>query len=274
MMMQAWLSGAGDLIQRIRPYLGDLLLGAGLVLAGSLLGRLLARWGRRAARAGLDRMARRSTGAAAVGAAELGETVPELVGRFAYWLVLLVFMALALDVFGVPVVRSAGERLADSLPGAVTALVIVFVGVIVASLAGGIVAASAASAGVAYAGAVGRAVQASLVILALLSGLEQIGVHGEFFVVLIWVVVGTLLGGAALAFGLGARTAVSNIVGAHYVAQMYSVGQTVRVGETEGRIVRTTSTAVVLDTPTGVVQVPARLFTEQPSVLIPESRLP
>ena len=61
---------------------------------------------------------------------------------------------------------------------------------------------------------------------------------------------------------------------AHYVAQMYSVGQTVRVGETEGRIVRTTSTAVVLDTPTGVVQVPARLFTEQPSVRIPESRLP
>jgi small-conductance mechanosensitive channel len=87
-----------------------------------------------------------------------------------------------------------------------------------------------------------------------------------------WVIVGTLLGGAALAFGLGARTAVGNIIGAHYVAQMYQVGQTVRVGEIEGRIVRTTAIAVVLDTPAGLVQVPARLFNEQPTTLISESK--
>lgn len=143
-------------------------------------------------------------------------------------------------------------------------------GVVVASLVGGITAAASASAGMSYAGAVGRGVQGLLLVLAILVGLEQIGVHGQLFVVLLAVVVGVVLAGAALAFGLGARTAVSNIVGSYYVAQTYRVGQTVRVGEFEGRIVRTTATAVVLDTKSGQVLVPARLFSEQPSVLVTE----
>jgi len=274
MTMQAWVPGVRDLFERLRPHLGDLLIAVGLVFLGSILGRVLGAGSRRAARAMLDRLGRRGKGAAAVGAEQLGQAVSVLVGRFVYWLILLVFIAVGLEVLGLPVVSRAGERLATYLPDAFTALAIVFVGVVVASLAGGVVAASAASAGVTYAGAVGRAVQGGFVILALLLGLEQIGMHGEYFLVLLWIVIGVLLGGAALAFGLGARTAVSNIIGAHYVAQMYQVGQTVRVGELEGRIVRTTANAVVLDTPAGLVQVPARLFSEQPTVLISESKLP
>ncbi|HEX9582032.1 MAG TPA: hypothetical protein VF970_13085 [Gemmatimonadales bacterium] len=273
MTMQAWVPGVGDLLQRLRPHLLDLLVAAGLILLGSVLGRVGGAGSRRASRAMFDRLGRRGKGAAAVGAEHLGQAVSELVGRFVYWLIVVVFIAVALEVLGLPVVTSVGERLATYVPDAVTALAVVFLGVIVASLAGGVVAASAASAGVAYAGAAGRAVQGVLVILAFLVGLEQIGVHGEFFLILIWIIIGTLLGGAALAFGLGARAVVSNIIGAHYVAQMYQVGQTVRVGELEGRIVRSTGIAVVLDTQAGLVHVPARLFTEQPTVLIVESKL-
>jgi small-conductance mechanosensitive channel len=113
-------------------------------------------------------------------------------------------------------------------------------------------------------------VQGLLVVLAALVSLEQIGVHGEMLVTLLTVVIGVGMAGAALAFGLGARTAVSNIVGAYYVAQTYRVGQTVRVGEFEGRIVRTTATTVVLDNKGGQVSVPARLFAEEASILITE----
>ncbi|HXV86242.1 MAG TPA: hypothetical protein VD793_06070, partial [Gemmatimonadales bacterium] len=272
-LILAWMQGMGELLLRLRPRLLDLLVAAGVVLLGSLLGRYLGAGSRRATRAMFDRLGRRGKGAGAVGAEELGQTVSELVGRFVYWLILLVFIAVGLEVLGLPVVSRVGERLSAYVPDALTALAIVFVGVVVASLAGGVVAASAASAGVTYAAAVGRAVQGVLVTLAFLIGLEQIGVHGEFFLVLVWIIIGTLLGGAALAFGLGARTAVSNIIGAHYVAQTYHVGQTVRVADLQGRIVRTTAHSVVLDTPAGLVQVPARLFTEQPTVLIAESNL-
>lgn len=61
---------------------------------------------------------------------------------------------------------------------------------------------------------------------------------------------------------------MSNILGAYYVTQSYSVGQAVGIGELEGRILRTTATAVILDTPAGQVQVPASLFSERPSTLV------
>jgi small-conductance mechanosensitive channel len=86
------------------------------------------------------------------------------------------------------------------------------------------------------------------------------------------VIVGAGLAGAGLAFGLGARTAVSNIIASHYVSQAYRVGQTVRVGSVEGQIVQTTPTAVFIASPEGRVMVPANQFSETTSVLVTEAR--
>lgn len=280
MAFQEWLSGVGDSLQRLRPYLINIVVAAFLLLVGTIVARFLERWASRAAEAALDRAGTtpvppsRGPGSrttAMVVAPRLAHSVPLLVGRFVYWLTFLLFAAWAIQVLGLPVATRVGERLASYLPGAFTGLAVVLVGVVVASLAGGITAVAVASRGAAYAGAIGRAVQAVLVVLAVLVGLEQIGVHGQLLVILLAVFVGIALGGAALAFGLGARTAVSNIVGSYYVAQNYRVGQTVRVGEFEGRIVRTTATAVILDNRGGQVHVPARLFTEEPSMLLPET---
>ncbi|MBI2404465.1 MAG: mechanosensitive ion channel [Gemmatimonadetes bacterium] len=261
-----------DLIQRLRPYLVDVLGAAALLLLGSIIGRFLASWSRRGAQAALDRIGRRGSGASAVGAARLGASVPALVGQFVYWLIFLAAVAAAFDILGLAVVSRVGERLSAFVPAALTGLAIVLVGLVAASLAGGVAAAGAASAGVRYAGAVGRAAQIVVLALALLLGLQQIGIHGEVIAGLLAAILAVALAGAALAFGLGARVAVSNIVAAYYVTQMYRVGQTVRVGEIEGRILRATSTALILDTKDGQVHVPAGLFSEQPSILVPEAR--
>lgn len=261
-----------DLIQSLRPHLVEVLGAAALLLLGSIIGRFLASWGRRGARAALDRVGRRGAGASAVGAAQLGESVPVLIGRFLYWLTFLIAGAAAVEMLGVPVVSRVVERLAAIVPGALTGAAIVLVGVVVASLAGGVAAAWAASSGVRYASAVGRLAQAFFLTLALLLGLEQIGIHGELIAALIGTVLAVVLAGGALAFGLGARTSVSNILAAYYVSQTYRVGQTIQVAGVEGRILRTTSTAVILDTKGGQVQLPASIFSEQPSVLVTEAR--
>ena len=261
-----------DLIQQLRPYLRDVLGAAALLLLGSIIGRFLARWSRRGAQAALDRIGRRGSGASAVGAVRLGESGPALVGQFVYWLILLMAVAAAFELLGLPVVSQVGERLATFAPSALTGLAILLVGLVVANLVGGVAAAGAASAGVRYAGAVGRTAQTIVLALALLLGLEQVGIHGELIAGLLAAIFGVALAGAALAFGLGARVAVSNIVAAYYVTQMYRVGQTVRVGLIEGRILRATSTALILDTKDGQVHVPASVFSEQPSILVPEGR--
>jgi small-conductance mechanosensitive channel len=81
-------------------------------------------------------------------------------------------------------------------------------------------------------------------------------------------VIGAIIGAAALAFGLGSRTAVSNIIAAHYLRQIYRVGHTVKVGNVHGKILEITPTAVIIEESDGRVLVPAKEFSEGISVLI------
>jgi hypothetical protein len=77
-----------------------------------------------------------------------------------------------------------------------------------------------------------------------------------------------LLGGFAIAFGLGARTAISNIIGSHYMRQTLEVGQLLRIDGIEGTIAALTPISIILDVPEGRVIVPASRFGESPSVLL------
>ena len=74
------------------------------------------------------------------------------------------------------------------------------------------------------------------------------------------------LGGAAVAFGVGAGGTAGNLIAALHVRQSYRVGERVVVGPHECEILEITRSAVILDTGKGRTLVPARVFNEQASV--------
>jgi small-conductance mechanosensitive channel len=77
-----------------------------------------------------------------------------------------------------------------------------------------------------------------------------------------------MLGGIALAFGLGARTHVSNIIAANQMRQIYQVGDRVRVGDIEGKIMDIMVARVIIETESGTVDVPAKIFDEQVTMVV------
>jgi small-conductance mechanosensitive channel len=109
-----------------------------------------------------------------------------------------------------------------------------------------------------------------VLVTAAVIGADQIGIDVTFIVVVASVVLGILLGGLALAAGLGARGLVQNLVAAQQARQLYRAGDRIRVGEQEGRIAEFTATAVLLDTTAGRLALPAQLFLEEPSLLLRE----
>lgn len=271
MFYQQWLTTLRDLVDRVRGYMPDLLGAAALVLGGWALAFLMRTWTRRLVGSGLDRLARNTTVRGAMDGAGVRATLPGMIAAFMFWLILVFFVAAALETLGLPVVTSSLSRFAYYLPNVLAAVIIAFAGLVAGRLARSAVSAAAASAGLTYGPTVGLMGQGAVVLVAVELALEQLGVSGQLLVVLISVVVGATLTGAGLAFGLGARTAVSNIVASYYVAQVYRVGQTVRIGEVEGKIVHTTPTAVVVETREGRMLVPAKRFNEEPSLLRPEA---
>lgn len=260
-----------DLTRELAQSLPNILAAAALVLVGWALALLLRFLSRRATESGLKRLGRDSRVRDTLEAGGMRRTIAQVVGAFAFWLVFLLFLAAALERLGLPVFTGLVGQVTYYLPNVLAAVLIVLGGVIVGKLAGGAVTTGAASAGLPRAPALGRAVQVAVFLVAAVVGLEQIGIRGQLLVVILAVVFATFLGGAGLAFGLGARTAVSNIIASHYVAQAYRAGQVVRIGDIEGRIVETTRTAVLLNTGEGRVLVPAQRFSEETSILLTEA---
>lgn len=266
-----WFSGMRAAAQNLTRFVPAIVGALLLLLAGWLVGRLLAWLTRRGVNALLARVSRRETIRSAIESSGTARQMPGLIAGFVFWAVFVFFTAAALETLGLPVVTASLSRVAYYLPNVLAALLILFAGVIVAKLAGTAVTRAASGTGMAFASGIGATARGAVIVIAAVVAVEQIGIRADLLIIIVAVVVGTTLAGAGLAFGLGARTAVSNIISSYYVSQTYRVGQSVRLGSIEGKIVQTTPTAVFIAASEGRVMIPAKQFSEEASVLLTES---
>lgn len=194
--------------------------------------------------------------------------ISDVIGLIVFWAVVLFFVAAAANVLGLPVLGSALAGIGFYVPRLIAAVLIMAAGLVIGNLARDAATAAAAAAGTPFAAAIGQIVRASILVAASLIAVAELGVDITLLTAILSVTLLAVLGAFALAFGLGARDAVGNIIGAHYVRQTFEVGQRVRIGDTEGTLSAITSTAVMLQTPGGQVVIPAKLFSETVSVLV------
>jgi hypothetical protein len=61
---------------------------------------------------------------------------------------------------------------------------------------------------------------------------------------------------------------IANLLAAQSIVQTYNTGDTIRIGDVEGKILRITRTSLILETQEGQTLIPAKRFSEQESVQI------
>ncbi len=265
---RAWLDVAKPWMDRIAGATGlarstvvaVLILLIGLV-AAAVLGRLAARLVGRSAR---------WIGSLQPGAMSVAhlERVQKAVGRAVYWLVVVCAVMAATETLGLPVVTAWLSGVATFLPRIAVAVMIIALGTVAARVARHLVTSAASAANLTSAERLGRVTEIALLLGTALAGVEQLGIEIWFLKATLLILLGGLLAGAALAFGIGGRDLVANILSAHYVHRLYQVGQLVRIDGVEGRILRITETFVILECPEGDVAIPARLFSDARSTLL------
>lgn len=249
-----------------RLFLPNFLGAVGLLLGGWLLALVLQRLSARVTRR-FDGLARRSHVEGALQRIGVHRPLSEVVGAFVFWTVFLFFVAGATEAFGLPVLSTWLTGLAFFLPRIAAALLVLLAGVLIANFARDAVLAASATANVAYGEALAHIVRTVLLSVAVLIAVNELGIDVTILTVTLGVVLGATFGGVALAFGLGARTTVSNIIGSHYIRQIIRVGQTVRLGVVQGEVEAITPTAIILRNGDGRVIVPAKEFSETVSML-------
>lgn len=259
------LAGVVERGQALLPHLGAavLLLALGWVLA-RLLGRAATRLVARVEGHPQGRALERELRAAGI-----DRMASVAVGQLVFWAVFVVFVALASEVLGMVVLTSGLGELARYVPNVIAAVLVAATGLVLGNVVRTTVRSAARRGGLGQAALLGEAFRAVILMLAVVVAIDQIGVDSTLLIVAVAVLLGATIGGAALAFGLGARGAAGNIIATHYVTQLYRAGQTVRIGDVRGEIVAFQPTGVVLRTAEGRVFVPAGRFLEERSVLLP-----
>lgn len=244
-------------------YLPDLLGALLVVVLGWLLARLFRLLVKRAIRA-VNVLLHRS----ALYRAGIPRGVEQLLGAAAFWITLMVALSVAVPMAGVTGASQWLDRLVVFLPDMVAGGLIIITGFVAGAIARNLISHGATVADLPQASMLGHSAQAVFVLLGLVIGLGQVGVDVSLLVIVIAITLAALLGGIALAFGLGARALVENLVAVRQLRQLLPPGQLADIGGCRGRILELTSTSVVLETAEGRRLIPASLCLREPITLI------
>jgi hypothetical protein len=269
----AWLGASGESfaesLRSLGTYLPSLLAALALLLAGWLLGRLLRRLfvklGDRAnvalVRFGQPR---------GYGGLHLSPNLMNLLGNVAFWISMLVFAAMAARIAGLDAFSGWLGRVVVYLPTLFAGGLIVLAGYLVSKLVRDLVVAALVSTGSTQSELLGLGAQSAIFLTAIVIGLDQVGIDVTFLITLLAILLGGAVLSLAIAFGLGARDFVGNLIAAQQARGVIEPGQLVSVAEQRGRVLEITLTSVVILTDVGRVFIPATAFQQQITAILAE----
>lgn len=275
--VEVWTEHLADSVARAGhiffSFLPSVLGSIALLLIGWFVARLLRAGARRGSERLLERLSRQRIARmnaidARAQQSQAYKAAPIVIGAIIYFTVLLFFVAAAIEALGLPAISNVLSLVTAYLPRVLAAALIVLVGLWIGDFVNTLLQSASGAVDASYAPAIGRALQVLVGIVFLIIAVGQLGIDSSVLVITLAIVFSSTFGAAALAFGLGARTTVSNIIAARYVRRRYQTGDTIHIGELQGRVTEITDTAVMLESAEGNIMVPAVRFEEDPSLLV------
>ena len=185
-----------------------------------------------------------------------------IISNLAFWIVMIFFITAAANLLGWKMVSNWLASLITYLPNLITGLVIILAGIFLGNVTKSTVINATSSAGITQAGMLARVIQLVILFTSLVIGIEQIGINVDFLTNVLIVSIGMLFAGGALAFGLGAKNLIANIIGAQNLRKHCRIGEFMQINGVEGYVIDVTQTSIVLDTEKGRSIIPAKLFQE------------
>jgi small-conductance mechanosensitive channel len=242
-MIATFYDRAGDQFGEFLPRLGGalLLLVIGL-LAAIIFGRLV-----RGAlvRAGLDRFADRSGTNSLLAQAGLGSSLCALVGTAVRLSIVVIAVFAALSLLGLEFLSESLNAGVLFIPRLLTALALLLIGVVLGAFARAWIERTSAQ----------------------LDFPLALGTVAQVVVIALFALAAVLLGAVAitlaLAFGLGSREIARSLSSGRFARADFRVGQTIRVDDLRGTIVRIDSAATTLRSSEGTVRVPNSVLVER-----------
>jgi len=268
--MTGWWEGLTEAVatslSQILAFLPAIILALLLLGFGYLLAKVVSIAAKRLLQLiGFDRLLSRTAVQTLLERSGTKQKSSEILGMIGFWIIFLIFLIKASDTLGLTIVSEALTGIAHYIPKIGIAILVLILGLIAANFVRELITMACSSAGITHGTMVAQAV--AVVLLIVVTAIDALGIDTALLNNTIVILLAGLIGGAALSFGLGSRTAVANLIAAHYLGSVVRVGMTVKIGETQGTVVAVTPISVVLETKVGRMIIPASQFSESTTVI-------
>ncbi|WP_199609682.1 mechanosensitive ion channel family protein [Flocculibacter collagenilyticus] len=191
-----------------------------------------------------------------------------IAGKTVFWVVMLFFFAAATSSLGMEFIATWLKEFLSYLPQILAGAIIILAGYFLGSIAYTMTVAAAETTGFEHSHRLGALVKWIVIFIAIVIGIEQLGINIQFVTTLIIVQLGVLSLGFALAYGLGSSELIKNLVGAKQANKHFQVGDRIKIGEIEGKLMEISSSMIIVETDKGKTLIPARSCMEKISKVI------
>ncbi len=172
--------------------------------------------------------------------------ISAILSKIIYYFMMLIFIVAATDVLGMPALSDLFKNMLNFIPNVVVAFILLMIGVLVADAIRKAIDTTGKSLGIPSAGMLANAIFYFVMINFLMAALGQLQIDTDFIEKNILI----LIGGIALAFGLGyglaSKTIVANILSAFYTKDKFKLGDEITVDGIRGEIILIDRSALTL----------------------------
>jgi len=266
------------LLRQFGAFLPQLVRAIVLLIVGALLGLLLEAVGEAMLRRlGLDGFADKAgvTRVLRDASRDKDQKASTLAGSLVFWIVMLTFMGLAAEVLGLAVFGKMMTALAAFLPRLLGAALLLVLGLFLGQVARELIAGPTdREVPPSWWHQLDRGVQAVIVALTLMVALSLVGIDVKWVTWLVVINVAVVGLAIALALGVGFQGLARDLAAGFSLRTQLKVGQRLRVGEVEGRLLQLTTLYLVLQTADGLRSLPYSLVHSQGFVQIESADAP
>lgn len=199
-------------------------------------------------RIGLQSAAERSGLSASLKKVGIPGSVPVIAGRIVFWLLMCAVLMAAFNILNLASLSAAMQTLVAYIPKLLAAMVVLVVGLLIATFLRGVIAAGGERLGLNYADRLGLACYYMLAVMTFIAAFEQLEIKFALLEYVILIAFGALALGFGLAAGLGGREVLGGILAGYYVRQRLQSGDHVRVAGLEGTVRDVGPVATVVET--------------------------
>jgi len=174
-----------------------------------------------------------------------------IVIAFLKWFLILVFVVVGSDIFGLTIVSNEAGRLIDYLPKIFSALIIFGFGLYLASLIKKSVYTMLRSLDLSGSKLISSILFGVIIAIVSITALNQAGVHTDIVTDNLSLILGAFLAAFTIALGLGSRDIIYRLLLGFYSRKNLGVGQKIKVDDFEGFVISMDNIYVVLEGDSG-----------------------